>query len=124
MKCVNGTRHHWKHGYQCEKCGVHREEYLNDIRKPNNRKIIESRCHERNLKIHSLEYIRNRDYQYGDSWDSSYWELSIYLSESKIETYDTSLGDNTIQGIELMFEQIDEDLNNIQMIYNLDNEEL
>lgn len=68
----------------------------------NNRKVIESRCNERNLNIHSLEYIRSRDAQYGDSWDASYWELSIYLSESKIETYDTSLGDSIEQGIAVM----------------------
>ena len=98
------------------KCGIDREDYLNDVRKPNNRKVIESFCNDRNIKIKSLEYIRNRDYQYGDSWDSSYWEMSIYLSESKIETYDTSLGDTIGEGIELMFDNIDDDLNNIQLI--------
>lgn len=79
-----------------------------------NRKQIEKFCNDRNIKIHSLEYIRNRDYIYGDSVDSSHWELSIYLDENNINIYDTSLGDTVIDGIKLMFNSIDEDLSNIK----------
>ena len=75
-----------------------------------NRKQIEKFCTDRNLKVHSLKYIRNRDYIYGDSVDSSHWELSIYLDENNINMYDTLLGDTIIDGINLMFNSIDEDI--------------
>lgn len=75
-----------------------------------NRKQIEKFCNDRNIKIHSLDYIRNREYIYGDSFDSSYWELSIYLTESNINTYDTRLGDTIADGINLMFETIQSDI--------------
>ena len=75
-----------------------------------NRALIESMCESRGIKIKLLEYIRCRDYAYGDSWDSSYWELTIYLTEHVDETYDTTLGDNISGGILLMFDQIDKDI--------------
>lgn len=78
-----------------------------------NRKQIENFCNDRNIKIHSLEYIRNHEYIYGDSFDSSYWELSIFLTESTISTYDTTLGDTIADGIKLMFEAIQCDVNNL-----------
>ena len=78
-----------------------------------NRKLIESMCNDRNLTIDTLEYIHNRDYLYGDSWDNSYWELTIYLDEFRKECYTTSNGDTIQQGIRLMFDEIDDDLNNI-----------
>lgn len=78
-----------------------------------NRKQIENFCNDRNIKIHSLEYIRNHEYIYGDSFDSSYWELSIFLTESTISTYDTTLGDTIADGIKLMFEAIQCDMNNL-----------
>lgn len=75
-----------------------------------NRKQIENFCNDRNIKIHSLEYIRNHEYIYDDSFDSSYWELSIYLTESNISTYDTTLGDNITDGIKLMLSAIVKDI--------------
>lgn len=75
-----------------------------------NRKQIENFCNDRNIKIHSLEYIRNHEYIYDDSFDSSYWELSIYLTESNISTYDTTLGDNITDGIKLMLSAIEKDI--------------
>lgn len=75
-----------------------------------NRKQIENFCNDRNIKIHSLEYIRNHEYIYDDSFDSSYWELSIYLTESNISTYDTRLGDNITDGIKLMLSAIVKDI--------------
>lgn len=78
-----------------------------------NRKQIENFCNDRNIKIHSLEYIRNHEYIYGDSFDSSYWELSIFLTESTISIYDTTLGDTIADGIKLMFEAIQCDMNNL-----------
>lgn len=78
-----------------------------------NRKQIEKFCNDRNIKIHSLEYIRNHEYIYGDSFDSSYWELSIYLTESNINTYDTSLGDTIANGIKIMFDTIVNDIDEV-----------
>lgn len=75
-----------------------------------NRKQIENFCNDRNIKIHSLEYIRNHEYIYDDSFDSSYWELSIYLTESNISTYDTRLGDTIADGIKLMLSAIVKDI--------------
>ena len=79
----------------------------------NNRKQIEKFCNDRNIKIHSLEYIRNHEYIYGDSFDPSYWELSIYLTDSNISTYDTTLGDNITDGIKIMFDNIVDDIDEV-----------
>lgn len=76
-----------------------------------NRQRIESFCADHAVKIKSLDYI-----PCGDSGDISYWELCIYLTENRTETYDTSLGDTMDEGIEIMFNQIEDDMSNIQLI--------
>ena len=57
----------------------------------NNRKQIEKFCNDRNIKIHS----------------------SIYLTDSNISTYDTTLGDNITDGIKIMFDNIVDDIDEV-----------
>lgn len=78
-----------------------------------NRQRIINKCKDLNVKIKSLEFIRHREYCYGDSWDSSYWELDVWLSEGEIGTYDSSMGDSLNHGIELMLSELEHDINNI-----------
>lgn len=84
----------------------------------NQLKRIESFCHEHGLKIKSLRYVEENN----DSslelphFDTSYYELCVYFTENRTETYDTTFGDTVEEGIEIMFKQIEDDMNNIQLI--------
>lgn len=84
----------------------------------NELKRIETFCHDRGLKIQSLRYVEeNHDSLLELPYtDMSYYELCVYLTESHIETYDTTCGDTLDEGIEIMFTQIEHDMNNIQII--------
>ena len=52
----------------------------------NNRTRIMKFCKERDLKVVSLDYIRNHEYAYGDSWNSSCWNLVVIIN-GKEELY-------------------------------------
>lgn len=84
----------------------------------NELKRIETFCHDHGLKIQSLRYVEENhdsllDFPYTDM---SYYELCVYLTENRTETYDTTFGDTVEEGIEIMFNQIEHDMNNIQII--------
>lgn len=69
------------------------------------RRRIEKFCKEKGLKVLNLRYERNRDAAYGDTWDTSYWELELEL-EGKKEIFHTC-GDTEIEeSIPNMFEDI------------------
>lgn len=81
-----------------------------------NRKRIEKFCKELGLDIISLEYIRNKDFCYGDCCDSSYWELFVKMPFGYKEHFTSDLVDNIEEGIDIMFDHIEAEL---EHIYNV-----
>jgi len=75
----------------------------------NNRKRILKFCKDRGLTVGSLVWERNRDHAYGDSWDSSCWNLTVAINgENHLYAPED---DTTEKAIELMFEEIEDDIN-------------
>jgi hypothetical protein len=71
-----------------------------------NRAKIVNFCNGRGLKIGDLTFL-----------GASYWQLEVSIDPRlQYQTYDTSLGDTVDEGIELMFKDIEDDLNNIQLL--------
>lgn len=56
----------------------------------------------------SLEYVRNRDHAYGDSWDSSCWNLTIKVNGE--ERLYAPEDDTVAKAIQRMFQEIEEDM--------------
>ena len=81
-----------------------------------NRKKILKFCKDRNLTVKYLEWVRNRDYAYGDSWDTSCWELTLLINGE--ERLYAPQDDTTEMAIERMFEEIEDDIkeNNLTVI--------
>ena len=78
-----------------------------------NRRRIEKFCKELNLKILSLEFIRNKEYIYYDYCDTSYWEVRLKLPFGYKERFCSDLGNNVNSGIEIMFDHIEAELEHI-----------
>lgn len=73
-----------------------------------NRKKILKFCSDRNLTVKSLVWERNRDHAYGDSWDSSCWNLVLCING--VDLLYAPEDDTTEMAIERMFEEIEEDI--------------
>jgi hypothetical protein len=73
-----------------------------------NRKRILKFCSDKNLTVKSLVWERNWDYAYGDSWDTSCWQLVI-VANGEEHLYAPE-EDTTELAIQKMFENIEEDL--------------
>ena len=73
-----------------------------------NRSRIMKFCKDRGLKVVSLVWERNRGAAYGDSWDSSCWNLTL-LIDGKEVLYAPE-DDTTKMAIERMFEEIEDDI--------------
>ena len=65
-------------------------------------------CSDRNLIVKSLVWERNRDHAYGDSWDSSCWNLTVMVNGE--EHLYAPEHDTTEKAIEKMFEEIEDDI--------------
>jgi len=73
-----------------------------------NRKKIENFCKKRNWEIKSLDYIRNRDAAYGDTWDASWWNLILIIDDKEIEL-ETDVGYNRIaESVDKFLEKLEE----------------
>lgn len=73
-----------------------------------NRKKILKFCSDRGLTVKSLVWERNRDHAYGDSWDSSCWNLVLLVKDD--DRLYAPEDDTTEMAIEKMFEEIEEDI--------------
>ncbi|MFW6219713.1 MAG: hypothetical protein ACOC33_02595 [bacterium] len=71
----------------------------------NNRQKIIKFCKSNNIKVCNLEFIRNREYIYGDSIDASYWELICEIDGIR-EEFDSFYGYTINEDIDIMLEEI------------------
>ena len=74
----------------------------------NNRNRIMKFCKDRGLTVVSLIWERGMDYAYGDSWDSSCWNLTVLINGE--EHLYAPEDDTTEKAIEKMFEEIEDDI--------------
>jgi len=75
-----------------------------------NRKKIEHFCKKNNIIIHLLEFIRNRDAEYGNTFDASYWELNGAINNISI-TYNSYYGyDSVNEDVDIMLSTIDNEI--------------
>lgn len=72
--------------------------------KINNRRKIEKFCNDNNIQINHLEFIRCREYIYGDSVDNSHWELSCKINEESF--YFSEPGWDVNDGVDKILEDI------------------
>ena len=70
-----------------------------------NRQKIVKAANDAGIKIKKLWFERSREALYGDTWDNSHWILE---SESG-ECYCSDKGDNLVEGIDIMIEEMIED---------------
>ena len=67
-----------------------------------NRRKIEKFCKQNNIEIIHLEYVRMWDAEYGNTWDSSYWDLECKIN-NEIFNFCTDMGNSMAESIEIMF---------------------
>ena len=73
-----------------------------------NRKRIMKFCTDRGLTVISLIWERGMDYAYGDSWDTSCWNLTVLMNgEQHLYAPEE---DTTEKAIQQMFEEIEDDI--------------
>ena len=73
-----------------------------------NRRKIEKALRALGAEGALVEFIRNRDMAYGDSWDASYWSVDFTLNDQK-HHYESDLGDTVDEGVEIMLEEMQSD---------------
>ena len=72
--------------------------------KINNRRKIENFCNNNNIEIKHLEFIRCKEYIYGEYMDTSHWQLACVINDSPF--YFSELGQDVNDGVNKILKDI------------------
>ena len=78
-----------------------------------NRRKIERFAKQNNIKLLRCEFVKNREYFYGDSSDASSWQVDVEIAGT-YECYDSFAGLGVNEDVVKMLDEIKYDLKEVQ----------